>query len=55
VQFASRNHPLYGDQLYGLQDKKQIALFAYKLSFYHPTTKEKLVFEKRPAGDIWQF
>lgn len=53
VQFASRNHPLYGDQLYGLQDKKQIALFAYKLTFFHPITKEKLTFQKNPTGDIW--
>ena len=54
VQFASRNHPLYGDQLYGGPDKKQIALFAYKLSFNHPITKEKLTFEKKPEGEIWQ-
>ena len=55
VQFASRNHPLYGDQLYGTQDRKQIALFAYQLSFLHPITKEKLIFEKTPEGDIWDF
>ncbi|MBQ6841453.1 MAG: RluA family pseudouridine synthase [Bacilli bacterium] len=54
VQFSSRNHPLYGDQLYGDQDKKQIALFAYKLSFLHPTTKEQLTFERKPDGEIWQ-
>lgn len=55
IQFASRNHPLYGDQLYGLQDRKQIALFAYKLSFLHPTSKERLTFQKKPNGDIWSF
>jgi len=44
VQFASRNHFLYGDQRYGVQDKKQIALHAYQLEFIHPTTKEKLIF-----------
>ncbi|MBE6148534.1 MAG: RluA family pseudouridine synthase [Firmicutes bacterium] len=55
VQFASRNHPLYGDQLYGKQDRKPIALFAYKLSFLHPITKEKLVFQKNPNGNIWSF
>lgn len=53
VQFASRNHPLYGDQLYGKQDNEQIALFAYKLSFFHPITKEELVFEQKPSGPIW--
>lgn len=47
VQFASRNHALYGDQRYGIQDKNQIALHAYKLEFIHPTTKEKLVFESK--------
>ena len=55
VQFASRNHPLYGDQLYGRQDKKQIALFAYKLSFMHPTTKERLTFTQKPIGQVWDF
>lgn len=53
VQFAHRNHPLYGDQLYGKPDKKQIALFAYKLSFFHPITKEKMTFEIKPKGGIW--
>ena len=38
------NHALYGDQRYGLQDKKQLALYAYKLEFIHPVTKEKMKF-----------
>ena len=54
VQFSSRGHTLYGDQLYGKQDKKQIALFAYKLSFFHPVTKELMTFEERPQGTIWE-
>ena len=29
-------------------DKKQLALFAYKLEFIHPVTKEKMIFEKIP-------
>lgn len=46
VQFASRNHPLYGDQKYNPNTPKdQIALFASKLKFNHPVTKEELVFE----------
>ena len=46
VQFASRNHPLYGDQKYNPSTPKdQIALFASKLEFIHPTTKESLSFE----------
>lgn len=48
VQFASRGYPLYGDQRYGIKNKKQIALCCYHLAFYHPTTKEKLVFERMP-------
>ena len=54
VQFASRNHPLYGDQRYGKEDKKQIALFAYSLEFIHPTTKEKMFFYKNPDYGIWK-
>lgn len=46
VQFSSRNNPLYGDQKYNKNAKvgEQIALFAYSLSFYHPTTKELMIF-----------
>lgn len=55
VQFASRNHPLYGDQRYGKSSKKQLALFAYYLSFNHPVTKEKLEFIKYPDKvGIWK-
>jgi len=53
VQFASRNHPLIGDQRYGKQDNKQICLCSYKLSFLHPTTKERLTFERYPKGNSW--
>lgn len=44
VQFSSRNHPLYGDQRYNKDAKvgEQIALWAYKVSFIHPTTKKPL-------------
>lgn len=51
VQFASRNHALYGDQRYGLQDKQQIALHAYRLEFIHPTTKEKMIFISKPKKE----
>jgi len=54
VQFASRNYPLYGDQRYGKEDKKQLALYAYYLSFYHPTTKEKLEFKLVPDYGIFK-
>lgn len=47
VQFSSRNNPLYGDQRYnkGAKVGEQIALYSYQLSFYHPTTKELMIFE----------
>lgn len=46
VQFSSRNNPLYGDQKYNKHaiPNASIALFAKELTFYHPTTKEKLTF-----------
>ena len=47
VQFASRKHPLFGDQRYGKHLNKvgqQIALWSYKIEIQHPTTKEKLEF-----------
>lgn len=53
VQFSSRGYPLYGDQRYGKMDKKQLALFAYKLEFLHPVTKEKMVFKKEPNYGIF--
>ena len=47
VQFASRGNPLVGDAKYNKysDNKTNVALFAKRLSFYHPTTKEKLTFE----------
>ena len=45
VQFASRNHPLYGDNKYGRLDKKQLCLVAKSLEFIHPTTKELMTFK----------
>ena len=48
VQFAYHNHPLLGDEKYGSKGKYPIALFAYKLEFTHPTTKEKLCFITLP-------
>ena len=46
VQFASRNHPLYGDQKYNVNSSvgEQIALFSNSITFIHPTTKEKMTF-----------
>lgn len=46
VQFSHLGYPLYGDARYNKNYKKgeQIALFSKELSFYHPTTKEKMFF-----------
>ena len=53
LQFSSRGYPLYGDALYGNDKNIQIALYAYKLSFYHPTTKELLTCENKPSAEVW--
>ena len=49
VQFASRNHPLIGDNRYGIDKEKEIGLFAYKLSFPHPITHELISFSYVPS------
>lgn len=55
LQMSNNGNPIYGDQRYGFQDKKQIALYAYKLSFIHPTTKEQLTFTNYPLDiGVWK-
>lgn len=46
VQFASRNHPLYGDQRYNKDAKpgQQIALWSSELTFKHPVKQEEMTF-----------
>ena len=54
VQFASRGHALCGDQRYGINDKTQIALYAYNLAFFHPVTKELFEFSLDfPSTGYW--
>ena len=55
VQFSSRGHSLCGDTKYGKRSRsRQLALWAYKLRFYHPTTKEKLEFKYLPeTNGVW--
>lgn len=49
VQLSTIGNPIVGDQRYGTEKElKQIALWAYELSFFHPTTKEKLTFKNVP-------
>ena len=47
VQFKNIGSPLYGDKRYG-KGEDGFTLFAYKLEFTHPVTKEKLEFKKYP-------
>jgi len=52
VQFASRGLPLAGDRKYGgSKSADGLALFASRLSFCHPMTKEDLSFEAFPRRD----
>ena len=52
VQFSSRGYPLYNDQRYNPHAKKgQIALWAVRLTFPHPVTKQPVTvtdFPKEP-------
>jgi len=55
VQFSHHGFPLYGDQKYNTDTPKdQIALFASKIEFIHPTTKENVIFEL-PKPDRYPF
>ncbi len=56
VQFAHAGLPLWGDQRYNPMARpgEQIALFAYSLSFEHPTTKEPMTFTLVPKGGPWK-
>lgn len=47
AQFSSRGFPLYGDRKYG-GCAGELALFAYRLDFFHPETGEKLSFSAEP-------
>lgn len=56
VQLSNAKIPLWGDQRYNKNSKvgQQIALFAYKLTFPHPTTKEMMTFVAYPnPGKPW--
>lgn len=54
VQFASRNHPLVGDTRYNREkgNYEGLALFAYKLEFVHPVSKESLCFSRLPLNSF---
>lgn len=58
VHFAESGHPLVGDLTYGRHDKVFLksmdrpALHAFRLSFDHPVTKERLTFEAPLPDDL---
>lgn len=51
VQFSSRGYPLYGDSRYGKDKGIQISLWAYSLTFTHPTLKKEMNFVKFPPSN----
>ena len=46
VQMSNLGHPLYGDIKYGSKYQDNLALQAFKLSFYQPVSRELLTYEK---------
>lgn len=50
VQMAHNGTPVYGDMRYGGENavKGKIALWATSLGFFHPVSKEKMVFKIQP-------
>ena len=52
VQFASRGMPLVGERKYStLEDPCEIALWSYRLAFFHPQTGEPMEFILEPPAD----
>ncbi|MBO8464051.1 MAG: RluA family pseudouridine synthase [Firmicutes bacterium] len=60
VQTASRGAGIWGDTKYNERFKKtkrvyrQIGLFASRIAFKHPTTKERMVFKEEPFGEAFE-
>ncbi len=55
VQFSSRKMPLLGDKKYGSKENCEIALFSHSLTFFHPTTNEKMIFSAFPEKEKYPF
>ncbi len=59
VQMAGHGAGIYGDSRYNpvftkkKQTGREIALYAARLEFTHPSTGERLVFKHEPEGDIF--
>lgn len=63
VQMANAGLPLLGDRKYAPKEAialserlgiRDVALCAYRLSFFHPQTKERMQFERKPEGAAFQ-
>jgi 23S rRNA pseudouridine1911/1915/1917 synthase len=57
VQLSNAGYTLFGDQRYGAEVNKpgqQIALWAYSVTFLHPTKKEEMTFKcETPKTEPW--
>ena len=52
VHFSEAGHPVLGDAKYGVRGSaRQLCLHAWKFTFVHPRTKERMTFETKPP--IW--
>lgn len=49
AQFSGRGYPIFGDRKYSLNnDPCEIALWSHIIGFTHPSTGERMFFEKNP-------
>jgi len=56
LQFSSRGWPLHGDRKYGgdlCKNQNELGLYAYRLSFPHPITKEIISYEHYPNTPLF--
>ena len=54
AQMSHAGTPLWGDNRYGRGiPGQQIALWGYKLTFLHPTTRKRMRFYAMPEGNAW--
>ncbi len=54
VQMKEMGAPLWGDHRYGHGiPGQQIALWGYRLTFEHPTTRHIMTFQHLPCGSVW--
>lgn len=55
VSFSYIGYPLVNDYKYGncKMNQQELGLWCYKIIINHPVTKQKMVFESIPKGEIW--